>query len=470
MPKKYDYDAIIIGAGIGGLVAGCYLAKAGLKTLIIEKNSKPGGYCTSFIRKGFHFDACAHSLGSLKEGGIIWNMLKELDVIDRLKIIRYNPSDIIITPDYKINLFNDFNERVEELGENFPRESKNIRDFFNYLDKLEGAVNLRNKTLKDLLDAYFSDYKIKSILSLLVLGNLGLPASLISAFTAVKFYKQFILDGGYYPEGGMQAFSDILAKRFTELGGNLLLSNLVISIKIKRKTVTGVIEKNNNFISAKHVISDCDARQTFFKMLGEKVIGRKIKLKIENFTPSISLFILYLGIENNLEISSKIGVNTWFLYDYDIEAIYANRVDRRVDNVPWFMVRVLQNKTQTKSFLAFTDASFKSKNYWKTAKNKFIDVLTKKIENYIPNLSKHIILKDAATPQTLYRYTLNFQGAAYGWASLTSQFAITGLSQTTSIKNLYLTGHWATLVQGISGVVYLGSDTAKIISKREDLT
>ena len=37
---KYDYDAIIIGAGIGGLVCGCYLAKAGMKTLIVDH---PGG-------------------------------------------------------------------------------------------------------------------------------------------------------------------------------------------------------------------------------------------------------------------------------------------------------------------------------------------------------------------------------------------------------------------------------------------
>ncbi len=47
-----SYDAVIIGAGIGGLVCGCYLAKAGMKVLIAERHFKPGGYCTSFRRKG----------------------------------------------------------------------------------------------------------------------------------------------------------------------------------------------------------------------------------------------------------------------------------------------------------------------------------------------------------------------------------------------------------------------------------
>ena len=51
------YDAIIIGAGISGLVCGCYLAKAGMKVLIAEQHDKPGGYCTSFKREGFTFDA-----------------------------------------------------------------------------------------------------------------------------------------------------------------------------------------------------------------------------------------------------------------------------------------------------------------------------------------------------------------------------------------------------------------------------
>ncbi|HDY75934.1 MAG TPA: NAD(P)/FAD-dependent oxidoreductase, partial [Candidatus Marinimicrobia bacterium] len=58
--SQNTYDAVIIGAGIGGLVCGCYLAKAGMKVLIAEQHSKPGGYCTSFRRKGFTFDAAPH--------------------------------------------------------------------------------------------------------------------------------------------------------------------------------------------------------------------------------------------------------------------------------------------------------------------------------------------------------------------------------------------------------------------------
>ena len=55
-----DYHTIIIGGGITGLTAGAYLAKAGKKVIVIEQNSLPGGYWTSFIRKGIIFDITAH--------------------------------------------------------------------------------------------------------------------------------------------------------------------------------------------------------------------------------------------------------------------------------------------------------------------------------------------------------------------------------------------------------------------------
>ena len=60
-----EYDAIVIGAGLGGLVCGATLAKEGWSTLVLEKHARPGGYCTSFSRKGFTFDVpeCTGSCG-----------------------------------------------------------------------------------------------------------------------------------------------------------------------------------------------------------------------------------------------------------------------------------------------------------------------------------------------------------------------------------------------------------------------
>jgi phytoene dehydrogenase-like protein len=239
MSEKYDYDAVIIGAGISGLVCGCYLAKAGLKTLIVEKNAKPGGYCTSFTRDVFHFDACVHSLGSLRKRGDLRGILKELDLEKKLDIKRYDPSDIIITPDYKISFWNDLDKTIREFQDNFPHEAKNIKQFFEHVLNFNAltSASLVNKTFEELLNQHFKNRKLKAVLSLPILGNAGLPPSMISAFPAVMLYKEFILDGGYYPKNGMQDLPDKLTERFQEFGGSLMFKQIVnkIGFEYRRK-------------------------------------------------------------------------------------------------------------------------------------------------------------------------------------------------------------------------------------------
>src|SRR3954452_23535995 len=55
-----SYDAVVIGAGIGGLIAANLLAKSGLKVLLAEQHYMVGGYCSTFRRAGYTFDAATH--------------------------------------------------------------------------------------------------------------------------------------------------------------------------------------------------------------------------------------------------------------------------------------------------------------------------------------------------------------------------------------------------------------------------
>lgn len=460
--NKYDYDVVIIGAGISGLVCGCYLAKAGLKTLIVEKNYKPGGYCTSFKRNGFHFDACVHSLGSLGERGILTTVLQELNLIKELHISRYDPSDIIVTPHNRIHFWNDLNKTIHELQDAFPEEHKNTTAFFKYLNDSDGILmsRLRGKTFAEVLDEYIHNNRLKAVISLLLLGNIGLPVSLVSAFTAIKFYRQFILDGGYYPTKGMQELPDVLVRKFKKLGGVILSPALVTKIKMNDNRAEGVVINNDNFISSDYIISACDAMQTFFSLIGEENIGKKITNKLHKLIPSLSMFILYLVVDKEMNGLPMPGINLWSLPNYDVDHMYSLAINGKVDKLDWFLLRMISNK---RNMLMFVNAPFINEKYWKVNKERTIDMFTKKIERIVPNLSKHIIYKDAATPYTLYNQTLNYKGAAYGWASMPTQFADPDFSQVASMQNLYLTGHWSTLAQGIPGVVYLGRETAQMI-------
>ena len=77
-----SYDAIVIGAGVGGLVCANLLVRSGLKVLLVEQHSMVGGYCSTFRRKGYTFDAATHFYPLLgNPATITGSLLAELDIL-----------------------------------------------------------------------------------------------------------------------------------------------------------------------------------------------------------------------------------------------------------------------------------------------------------------------------------------------------------------------------------------------------
>jgi len=72
------YDVIVIGAGVGGLACGAYLSKHGVRTLVIDKNSFSGGYCSVFRRGNFTFHAGPEGILGLGKEGFLTYRLREL--------------------------------------------------------------------------------------------------------------------------------------------------------------------------------------------------------------------------------------------------------------------------------------------------------------------------------------------------------------------------------------------------------
>jgi prolycopene isomerase len=461
------YDAAIIGAGISGLVCGCYLAKAGMKVLIAEQHHKPGGYCTSFQRGGFTFDAAAHSFGAYRKGGIVRKVFNDLGIDKRVKITRHDPSDVVISPDYKISFWADIKDTIHDFQKAFPREIDNIKNFFTLLINPEPIffARIRSWTFKNLLDKYFSDEKLKSILSLPVYGNSGASPVILSACMGAQIFTEFLLDGGYYPEGGMQTLPDALTETFKMSGGELRLSCPVKKIKVEGTKVVGIVSEIGDFIPSRYVISNCDARQTFLKLLGKSIIGSDFLSRLTEMTPSLSSFILYLGVDRQINNLPETGTNLWILSQYNFENAHSAVEQINFDTVGGYLTHVSHDK---KSIISFINVPFVNKKYWTDNKNTLLESFIKRLENdVVPGLSKHIACKVAATPQTLFRYTLNYNGATFGWAVTPSQLAIPDFRIPSFIQGLYLTGHWTTRGLGISGVAHVGYDTAKMILRKE---
>jgi phytoene dehydrogenase-like protein len=462
--KENSYDAIIIGSGIGGLVCGCYLAKAGFKVLIVEKNSNVGGCCTSFVSKGFTFDAFAHSLGGLRNDGILKLVLHELNLSNAISINRQDPSDIFVAPDFKITFWNNLRKTINDLKVKFPKEASNIDSLMQYFSSSRGAdsIRLRDITFSVLLAEFIKNKGLKAILSMPVFGNTGLSPSRISAFTAVKLYQEFILDGGYYPEGGMQVFSDKIAECFRVLGGTLITSNRVSKIFLdNRREVSGVELRKGGRIFSKIVISNTDVTQTFQNFLRDAGVR---KPAINNMKKSSSVFSIYFGADKNIADLCGLNATVWHMFNYDIERMCQNAEQGNFERIDWFMIFLSPDK---RGFVISILAPFMNKEFWENNKDFFAEKILLCAKNRIPALEKsHIKFRTIVTPQIIEKWTSNSEGAAYGWASIPSQCVVLGLTQNTSVKGLYLTGHWTTQTLGVSGVAYMGRDTAQIIIRR----
>jgi phytoene dehydrogenase-like protein len=472
--KKDQYDVIIIGAGIGGLVCGCYLAKAGMKVLIVERHNRVGGYCTSFRRKHFIFDAAVHSFGNFAEGKPINKIFKELNIADRIRIKRSNPSDIIKIKDFYLEIDNDFSKTQDAIIHYFPKERRNIINFFTDIKKakaLDWFIQLKNKTFLDYLHSYFHDEKLVNILSF-PLGNIGLPAKMTAAFSGVILYRDFIFDGGYYPEGGMQNLANNFLNVFDSFGGDILTGVKVEKIILNKKKVIGV-EADKQQIYSPYVISNCDAYQTFFKLMDPNILSRSFMSKIRKGMPSISSYILYLGLNQNIKNYLKECCTFWYFDDFNINEIYDLAINNKVSIPPRYFLATFPSMheaklaPQGKSILSLiVGVPFKNSKYWQSARRKMADSLTEKAKNIIDNIEDLIELKIDATPHTLYKYTLNNRGAMCGWASTLKQVYENRIDPQTEIEGLYLTGHWATPPAGQGGidvVMYSGKTTARLV-------
>ena len=203
MGSKSDYPTVVIGAGLGGLVCGAYLAKQGIPVTLVEQHSIPGGYATSFDRAGgkFSFEVSLHGTSIYKNGAA--RILDEIGVLDKLELVQLPEVYRFKTPNLDISVpQKDPEAYIQLLTEHFPAEAEGIRGFVEELLGVADEVdtfsqkkgrffkllfpiqypkmwNIRNKTLADLINDHVEDPGLKHALGSLW-GYYGLPASKLS--------------------------------------------------------------------------------------------------------------------------------------------------------------------------------------------------------------------------------------------------------------------------------------------------
>ena len=452
------FDIVVIGAGVGGLICGCYLAKSGLKVLIVEQQDKPGGYCTSFTRKGYRFDVGVHYFGGVKKR-FFGKILKELDLNHEIKFNQFDPADKIIMPDNTIYIRANPHDTVKEFKRNFPKERKSIEDFFKFVMQdnfltLYGKV--KKLTFGQILDSFFRDYRLKATIEGM-LYNIGISAKKASGLAAIILYRDYLLDPGYYPTGGMQKFSDVLVDKFKEAGGTLIYREKVKNIVVQNKKVCGITLDNNRQIYSRLVVSNADASQVFKKLL--KNVKCEENPMLEKLQISPALFVLYIGLNKKLNNLTTETCNIWKFNTYKLGSYFANlKKNLSTPKLPFVMASfpsshdpgLRDSNKDTMQFFLY--APFATEQFWNKRKTGLVQKIIKNMETVIPNLKSFIDVQISASPHTFYKYTLNRKGSAYGWLSTVNQSKSSIFPSKTSLKGLFFVGHWCTTRGGQGGI------------------
>ncbi|MGB8951518.1 MAG: NAD(P)/FAD-dependent oxidoreductase [Candidatus Aminicenantales bacterium] len=502
-----DCDAIIIGSGLGGLSCAAAFARQGFKSIVLEQHNQPGGYATAFSRRGgFTFDVSLHSTTVGEREGIR-NLIQGFPEIKEVEFVPHPYLYRAVFPEHDIRVpQQDIQKYMDLLIKQFPSEKEGIIGLFNdmkglanEIDKysqLGGKVDMDRfpqefpvlyksfaKTWGGFLDPWIKDVRLKAIVSALW-GYYGLPPSKLACFYYVLPTIGYLSQGGFYPRGRSQAVSQAFVKFIEERGGQVLLSTCVDKILVKDKTAYGVVTDKGREITARVVVSNANAYDTFHSMVEDPAALADYLARLGKYSVSLSTFQVFLGLKKDLAAEAGIKDSEIFVESgYDPEESYAQAAAANVegggygltiyDNVyqgyspqgkNTINILVLQGYDHWEKYEA--DYWKGNKAEYKKEKERMADLLIEKAERgFLPGLRNAIEVKEIGTPLTNVRYTRNYRGAAYGWDQTLDNSGPRRLPHKTPIKNLYLSGAWTSPGHGYGAVIPSGLECFAEIMK-----
>jgi phytoene dehydrogenase-like protein len=496
-PKEGEYDAIVIGAGLGGLAFAGYMAKQGFKVLVLESHDVPGGYATTFTRDGgrFTFDVSLHQTAL---GGAGKAILTDLGVLKKVRFYKSHELFRVLGAGLDIACPNGGPKAFEQvLMEKFPQEKKGIQAFMadavgisEETEKLfaKGELSLlgkalfplrcprmwaaRKKTLADYLNEYTANPSLRSVMSIFC-GYYGLPPSKLSGFYYMVATGGYLRYGGSYPAGGSQAISNAITELIESKGGDVRLGTRVAQVLTRDGRAMGVKTSGGESLTAKAVAANCSAVSLFSNMLPTGSLPSDYRRRLSSLKPSVSSFQVWLGL--NKDITDTVKSSHIFLRaEQDPEKAYQYCLEGRADKsnigvcVYNNIAKELAPPGTTTVAITFINGyepwkrfekdyfAGKKKEYH-AKKKEITDTLIRRVESeLIPGLRTMIAAQDSATPLTNVRYTSNTAGAIYGLEQSMDNSFMTRISNRTPIKGLYLSSAWGDPGGGYTGVLLAG--------------
>ena len=320
-----QYDAIVIGAGHNGLTNGAYLAKAGLKVAVLERNPYIGGATVSReLYKGWYYSNCSYVSSLLRP-----EITRDLELPRHgLQVVPFGGGATFMRNGDYFGSYSDHDRHYREIARHSKkdanaydryaadtsRQTRLIRPFL--LKTAPDPTSLKPRDLKDLLDFagsftalgeeglldtikfwtasvgdYLNEYFETDVIKAHMAGSgiIGTALGVYSPGTAYVLLHHYMgdVDGNVgswgFARGGMGAIADSLSKAFRSFGAEIICDANVDEIIVKGGRAKGVALKNGDEYYADIVVSNLDPKRTFLDITNPKDLPADVIKKAENF-------------------------------------------------------------------------------------------------------------------------------------------------------------------------------------------
>ncbi len=494
-----QFDIVIIGSGMGGLVCGDLLSREGYQVCIIEKNKQLGGCLQTYARDKKIFDSGVHYLGGLDKGQNLWKVFQYMGLMDRLKLERMDDNcfdKIIIENDRKEYSFaQGYENFISTLLKDFPDDEDDLRAYCDeirdicsrfplYNLRTGGKFEEKGSSLETDTETFIASYIKNPKLQAVLAGNNILYAGQrdkTPVYVHALIQNHYIESSWKCINGGSQ-ISKFLAANIRDAGGVILRNAEVKAIAGEDGLAAYAELADGSRIYGKQFISNLHPLQTI-NLLRNLELKAAYRNRIKMTENTVSSFTINIVLKKNTVPYMRHNVyfqregKAWTMAQYsdaDWPLGYALFHTHQQDNHEFAesasVITYMHYKEVEKwaSTVNTTNEPCDRGDDYKTFKHERAEKLLSCVYERFPLLKESIVDYYVATPLSYRDYIGNGDGSMYGIAKDYNEPFKTLIPARTRIPNLFLTGQNLNL-HGVLGATMSGVVTTITIMGNESV-